>query len=283
MSDEAEKTTPKRKPLSLRKTETGAVKQSFSHGRSKTVVVETKKRRTIGAKKILTATTVAVKEEKPTEKPVKPVEEPKKEGAVLRTLSEAEKVARAAVVKQANKQAEEKRVREAAERAGREKREAEELKKLEETRALQAEDDEKRKTEAETRVKAEDDARKGLEADEAERKRRVADKARKNENEAQQPERKGPQISAADTSNPLAALGGRLKTKKNFAGDDRGRDTKAKENRRRTGKLTIANALDDEERQRSLASVRRAREREKRARQARGGDGKKRCSRGDCS
>ncbi|MBL4619593.1 MAG: translation initiation factor IF-2, partial [Marinicaulis sp.] len=42
---------------------------------------------------------------------------------------------------------------------------------------------------------------------------------------------------------------------------------------RRSGKLTIANALNDDERQRSLASVRRAREREKQARQQhRGGE-----------
>jgi translation initiation factor IF-2 len=275
MSDEAEKTTPKRKPLTLRKTETGAVKQSFSHGRSKTVVVETKKRRTIGAKKVLTAKTI---EDNKAEAPAKKVtakaaEEPKKEGAVLRTLSEAEKKARAAVVEQAQKQAEEKRIREAAERAEREKREADELKKLEEARKREAEEEAKRKVEAEARAKAEEEARKALEAEEAERKRRAAQKATQKVDEPKQPERKGPQM-AEDKNNPLAALGGRLKTKKNFSGDDRGRDAKAKESRRRTGKLTIANALDDEERQRSLASVRRAREREKRAREARGGDGK---------
>ena len=51
MSDDVETETNKpRRPLTLRRTETGAVKQSFSHGRSKTVVVETKKRRVLGAK-----------------------------------------------------------------------------------------------------------------------------------------------------------------------------------------------------------------------------------------
>ena len=44
-SDDATKSG--RRPLSLRRTETGAVKQSFSHGRSKTVVVETKRRRVL--------------------------------------------------------------------------------------------------------------------------------------------------------------------------------------------------------------------------------------------
>ena len=54
MSDDvetAEKTRTRRKPLTLRRTETGAVKQSFSHGRSKTAVVETKRRRVLTPKK----------------------------------------------------------------------------------------------------------------------------------------------------------------------------------------------------------------------------------------
>lgn len=55
MTDDAEKNAEgggrTRRPLSLRRSEMGAVKQSFSHGRSKTVVVETKKRRVIGVKK----------------------------------------------------------------------------------------------------------------------------------------------------------------------------------------------------------------------------------------
>src|SRR6476661_4618613 len=50
MSDQTEK--PKlgtRPPLGLKRTvETGKVKQSFSHGRSNTVVVEVKKRRILG-------------------------------------------------------------------------------------------------------------------------------------------------------------------------------------------------------------------------------------------
>ena len=43
------------------------------------------------------------------------------------------------------------------------------------------------------------------------------------------------------------------------------RTTESAAPRRRGGKLTISQALNDEERQRSLASVRRQREREKRA------------------
>ena len=37
-----------RKPLTVSRKSSGTVKQSFSHGRSKQVVVETKKRRSVG-------------------------------------------------------------------------------------------------------------------------------------------------------------------------------------------------------------------------------------------
>ena len=47
MSDTDETKRPA-KTLSLKKTETSTVKQSFSHGRTKAVVVEKVKRRTIG-------------------------------------------------------------------------------------------------------------------------------------------------------------------------------------------------------------------------------------------
>ena len=45
-SDAGQKT--ERRPLSLRRTEKGAVKQSFSHGRTKVLMVEKVKRRTVG-------------------------------------------------------------------------------------------------------------------------------------------------------------------------------------------------------------------------------------------
>src|ERR1700710_991328 len=49
MSDQDKPKLGARAPLGLRRTvETGKVKQSFSHGRSNTVVVEVKKRRVFG-------------------------------------------------------------------------------------------------------------------------------------------------------------------------------------------------------------------------------------------
>ncbi len=277
MSDDVEteeKTRPRRKPLTLRRTETGAVKQSFSHGRSKTVVVETKRRRVLTPKKDGETAEKAAPEKKAA--PVKekkaapaPAEDAsKKKGAVLKTLSEDEKVARAEALAKSRRDKAERDKREAAERTERENREAEERAKLEVERKRLAEEDAKRAKEAEERRNAEEKARLVLEEEEAERKKRNAAKsdARAKPKDAESEKR-----AEDDPDNPLAQLGGRIKTRRKSAVDDR--SSKSKEPaRRRTGKLTIANALDDEERQRSLASVKRAREREKLARQKRGGE-----------
>ena len=274
MSDDVEtetKTKSGRRPLTLRRTETGAVKQSFSHGRSKTVVVETKKRRVLSPKKDADAAEqkpearTAVKA-KAKETPAAPVSaDEKKKGAVLRTLSDDEKSARAEALAKARREKQARDKQEAAERAEREAREAEERARLEEERKRLAEEEARRAKEAEERRRAEEEAKRVLEEEERERKKRSVAKT---EARAKPAEEKTVPHQEAD--NPLAQLGGRLKTRRKGGGDDR-RDSKAKEApRRRSGKLTIANALDDEERQRSLASVKRAREREKLARQQRG-------------
>ncbi|WP_411819332.1 translation initiation factor IF-2 [Hyphococcus formosus] len=289
MSDDVETDTdkPSRRPLTIRRSETGAVKQSFSHGRSKTVVVETKRRR------ILTPKTDAEKKAESAPKKEAPAKKAapaktddraakakaaaakaaadKRKGSVLRTLSEDEKQARAGALAAARREQRARAKREAEERAEREAREAEERAKLEEERKRAAEEEAKRAREAEERRKAEEAARKALEEEERERKKRNAAKsdARAKGREAEKDRKPDP----SEAANPLAQLGGRLKSKRQNVGDDRRDPTKSKDaTRRRSGKLTIANALDDEERQRSLASVKRAREREKQARQKRGGD-----------
>ena len=284
MSDDVETETSKpRRPLTLRRTETGAVKQSFSHGRSKTVVVETKKRRVLAPKtdEAPAAKPDVIKaapEKKAAQPPVKSAsvaareaEDRRRGGAVLRTLSEDEKQARAEALAKSRREKADRDKREAAERAEREAREAEERTRLEEERRRQALEEEKRSRESEERRKAEEAAREALEEEERERKKRNAAKAdaRTKGREGEEPAR-----DPAEADNPLAQLGGRLKTKrKGAAAEDRQEAGKAKEApRRRSGKLTVANALDDEERQRSLASVKRAREREKLARQQRGGE-----------
>ncbi|NWG70730.1 MAG: translation initiation factor IF-2 [Parvularculaceae bacterium] len=275
MTDDVETKTeasakPARKSLSLQRTEKGAVRQSFSHGRSKTVVVETKRRRVLGKKdedekapEIKSAPVPEAPRPKlvETAAPAKP--------AVLRTLSEEEKNLRAAALVQARKDEDMRRKREEAERSEREAREAAERAKLEEARRQQAEDESRRSREVEARRREEEKARQALEEEERERKRRSALKEARG---------KGKDDAApapdfeADKDNPLAKLGGRLKTKRKPLIDKGEREDASKEQpRRRAGKLTISNALDDEDRQRSLASVKRAREREKLARQQMGG------------
>ncbi|MGE0409041.1 MAG: translation initiation factor IF-2 [Amphiplicatus sp.] len=269
MSDDVETKTEARggrRPLSLRRTEKGAVKQSFSHGRTKTVVVETKKRRVLGKKdEAESPAPRSADETPPRPAPESKQAEEKKQGAVLRTLSEEEKIARAAALAQARADEEARRNREEAERAEREARAAEELQRLEADRQRLAEEELKRSKEVDARRRAEEEARAALEEEEHERKKRNAAKS-----EARAKSKEGDGTSDAETDNPLARLGGRLKTKRKLVEEKR-EDAKAKDApKRRSGKLTIANALDDDDRQRSLASVKRAREREKLARLERG-------------
>lgn len=271
MNDEVE-TKPKsgRKPLTLRRTDKGAVKQSFSHGRTKTVVVETKRRRILGVKKAGDAATTAPEN---TEKQQAPklagapvtesvsVADEKKQGAVLRTLSEDEKHARVAALTQARKDGEVRRKREEAEREDRDAREAEERARLEVERKRLAEEEKQRADSIETRQRAEEEASVAL-AQEELKKSHGAFKSEPRVNVTP-----SDPVAQPDADNPLASLGGRLKTRRKTETDRR--ETKSKdEPRRRTGKLTVVNALDDDERQRSLASVRRARERDKQARQS---------------
>src|SRR3982751_1820497 len=96
MSDTDETKRPK--TLSLKKTETSTVKQSFSHGRTKAVVVE--KKRTLGApptakaaekaKPVAAEAKAEVKAEAP-----KSAAAPAARGVVLRQLSDEEKARRA--------------------------------------------------------------------------------------------------------------------------------------------------------------------------------------------
>ena len=242
--------------------------------RSKTVVVETKKRRVIGVKPADEAEVEAPvpKIQRAVAKPPETKSaEPDRKAAqptVLRTLSEDEKVARGAALVQARKEEEVRRRRDESEKKDREAREVEEKSRLDAERSRVAEEEGKRERETADRRKAEERAARTLEEEDQQRKQRAAAKA---DAKGKRPEDAKP---AADPDNPLAKLGGRLKTKRNPGVDKSERENAAKEApRRRSGRLTIANALDDDDRQRSLASVKRAREREKLARQQRGGGG----------
>jgi translation initiation factor IF-2 len=235
----------------VRKTtvEQGRVRQSFSHGRTKTVVVETKRKRALvsgrpdAASQPEAKPAVATPAPKPTAQPEPPVaEKPARSGVVLRTLSEDEKDARERALADARvREAEERRqaeldarnraVTEAAEAAGREEREAAEAAAAAEAR--KAEEEERRRAEEESRLQAEETVKRAetrepsktpiAEEDEAARGRRVK----------------------RDIKQPAPA--------------------KAKPDaERRRGRLTVSNALaEEEERARSLAAFRRRTERQR--------------------
>ncbi len=229
----------------------GTVKQSFSHGRSKQVVVEKKKKR------VVTAPGAGRAGDKPTASSSagKPAEN--KFAALARKLgiTEAELRARqAALVKRREIETE---------------REAE-AQKLADARGRLRDEQERKVQESKERVEAEarrkaDEERKKLEEAEARNKPAVE---KKPVAKPADPDVVSPEDAPADPSE-LEAAGGRIKRKGGPQREDRDKDAgsarpRGDANSRRKGKLTIASALgDDGDRQRSLASVRRARERER--------------------
>ncbi|RVU19310.1 translation initiation factor IF-2 associated domain-containing protein, partial [Methylobacterium oryzihabitans] len=105
--------------------EQGVVRQSFSHGRSKSVVVETVKRRVGGASPAPAAPKEAAGSAPAQSRPSRPAERqgPARSGVVLRTLSDQEQSARLAALADARRREDDDR-RRAAEEA--ERRAAEE-------------------------------------------------------------------------------------------------------------------------------------------------------------
>ena len=221
--------------LNLRRTvESGHVRQSFSHGRSKSVLVEKKKRRSIGAGGAAAPAEEA--REKPQAKaPAKeaaPRPAPSKQrrpGVVLKQLSEEEKGARAKALADAKVRHAEERER-AVEDAAKE--------------AAFAEQRAKEDAEAEAR-RLEEEATKAAEA-EAKPKAKAAPKTADAPRRPLSPEKEEQPKRQADSRH-----------KKGAATPRRG------DERRVRGRLTITNALDEEQRQRSLASLKRHRERQK--------------------
>jgi translation initiation factor IF-2 len=172
----SETKNPGEKKLTLTlkpRTETGVVRQSFSHGRSKQVVVEKIKRRSIGGaaetrpepapvevpKKQAAAPKVAAKA------PAS-AEAPKPSGVVLRTLTEEERVARAhALADSRVREAEERKIAEEEARR-RASRDVVDKTEREAADARKRDEDERRKHDEETKRKAGEVAKKRLGDDE---------------------------------------------------------------------------------------------------------------------
>src|SRR5437588_5642072 len=241
------------KTLSLKRTETSTVRQSFSHGRSKAVVVEKKRARaTPTARGPGEAEKPAAK--RATEDAAHPATDVREEsrraaigrgGVVLRELTEDEKEARLRALTDA-KFAEEEARKRAEEDAT--KRVAEEERMRREREAA-----ERRKTEEEARKHAEEETRRRAEQEAA---RRLKEK----EKEAE------PATAATKEQPAAAAKRARELVEEEDEGTKKGKTPakpppaarKATPGGRRAGKLTITRALsDDEDRMRSVASFRR--------------------------
>ena len=211
--------------LNLKRTvDAGHVRQNFSHGRSKSVLVEKKKKRTItsadAAADAAEAEAAAATEAK------------EQTNDDLRNLSSEEKDARSRALSEAKTRSVEEKERFEREEEERKKAEA---KKLAETPAKLVETvetapvaavDAEAKAEAQRKAEETGGRRRPDAGEAAKQKERADARPKKGREETRQPKRKGGQ-------------------------------------QRVRGKLTITNALDDEQRQRSLASLRRRQERQK--------------------
>ena len=259
--------------LELNKTiKAGQVRQSFSHGRSKAVAVEVRRKRTFkqtadgamaevrvvpGEPEIATETVAPVVED---EAATEAAAEAARKAAALHALTEEEKAARARALSGAkNAESEYERIVEEAtklrqEAAAEEQRLADEAKRRGEEEAKRREEEEERKRteEGATRNAAEQAAR--LEA----RNTKIGEDGEPVKAKLKIGERPGTQVDEPEDA-AARSKRGRPEPRKLTA--------KRGESRRRAGRLTIAQALDDNERVRSLASLRRSRERERRAQQ----------------
>jgi translation initiation factor IF-2 len=244
MADQTDK--PKlgtRPPLGLKRTvETGKVKQSFSHGRSNTVVVEVKKRRILGRPgeaPPAEAPKPVAEEPAPAPKPAAPAAAPP---APARKPSPQDDItARKEMQTRLLREAEEARLAS-----------LEEARRREDRAKVEQSEDEKRR--AEENRRAEDAA-----AEEA--KRAAEEQARIAAEPAAAPQPAAPQ--AEDDRGPVRRPGGHAPAPKR---PEPARPGRGRDDHRQRGKLTVTRALsgEDDSRARSLAALRRAREKEKR-------------------
>jgi len=243
------------KTLTLKRggVEQGVVRQSFSHGRSKAVVVEKVKRRLAGPGEVKQETAAPVADRIAAPKraatarapapapatvtpPAPSAPSPKPSGVVLRTLTEEERSARAHALADARlREAEERKI---AEEEARIRHTREETDRAERARAeaRKRDEEERRKHDEETKRKADEVAKKRFGAETTALKLGTARPALEaDEEEAPRSARRGG-VAARPAPAPKAPRGGE----------------------KRRGRLTVVTALSaDEIRERSVASFRR--------------------------
>ena len=255
MSDEQDKPTLTRKPLGLKRTvEAGQVQQQFSHGRRNTVVVEVKRRRVLG-------------------RPGDPAPEP-----VVEEVEAAPAPAPVAAPAPAPKPAA-PRASENDSLMSRQERQVQLLREAEEARMSSLEDNRRREEAARARAADEEKQRaEQTDAKPAAPAPAPAPTPAAAETVAYTPAVEAPRAEAAPRAAPSAAPAPRRFTpveapkrpepKRPEPKPSRGGDA-----RRQSGKLTVTRALNEDEgaRARSLAALKRAREKEKRSHTASSG------------
>src|SRR5262252_4747528 len=255
MAETTEKTGEKKLSVSPSKTlnlkgrgvEQGVVRQSFSHGRTKAVVVEKVKSR-VPTRAKADAATAAAPAKRPTGKPAAPAAAaatttatpapaPKPSGGmVLRSLTEEEQKARVHALNDARlREAEERKIAE-EEAFVRTLREAAERTEREAAEARKADEEKRRKHDLEAKLKAEQEAKKRFGEDSIAAARPGARPALEPDDDEAPRTRRGPG-AARPAAAPKPARGGGQKSR---------------------GRLTVVTALSaDEERERSVAAFRR--------------------------
>ena len=269
MSDNDKPKLGMRAPLGLKRTvETGKVKQSFSHGRSNTVVVEVKRRRVLGkpgeaepqAESAPEPAAPPVQQQKPAQpapRPAVPQTPPP-----IRPASTNDLLSRQELQAKLLREAEEARMAALEETRRREERARQEASEEERRRV-----EENRKAEEEAR-KAEEEAARRAADEEAPRAGEPAAASESAKEES------APQANAAEqesgerrASTPPPRRFTPVTPARRPEPAKPARDRKG-DDRRQSGKLTVTRALDDSDggaRARSLAALKRAREKDKRA------------------
>ena len=232
-----------RAPLGIKRTvETGQVKQSFSHGRQNTVVVEVKRRRFLG---------------KPGEAEAAPVIEAKVEAAAPPPPPAPAPAPKAPAGPQLSRQEIQTQLL----------REAEEARMAALQGARRREDQAKQATTGEEKRRAEEN-RKSEEAAVETARLAIEEEARQAalaaEREANAPAPTEAAPAASEEDDRPRRHGSAVPPRREPERPSRGRGG---DDRRQSGKLTVSRALDDGEgaRARSLAALKRAREKEKRS------------------
>ena len=249
-TNETQRAKPTGRTLSLKKTETSTVKQSFSHGRTKAVVVEKKRTLGPGAKPAEKTAAPPSQSKAAPAAPSAPVGKSDigpRAGVVLRQLTDEEKVARSRAL--ADARVAEGEARRRADEEARHRAVEEERLKRERAAA------EKRKSEEEARKAAEETARRHAE-EEANRRLEKKEETAPAATAAHAPRGRRPVVEEEEET--VAKKGAKTPAKAPAA--RKGEDT------RRRGKLTVSRALSgDDERMRSVAAFRRHLQRVNRA------------------